>query len=260
MYRGPWSAEEAAEKYADQVKNTIDFNTPGGVAIFMAEPIQGVGGINPMPKGFANKAHEHVKNAGGLYLSDEVQTGFGRLGDHYWGFEQLGIKPDMISMAKTIGNGFPLAAVACTKEVCDSLNKITFSTYSANPLAIAAGRECLRVIDDEGMQENCKLRGEQFMKGLKELQSRYEQIGDVRGQGLMIGVELVRDKESKIPIEPEFFADVFERTKDYGILLGKGGRFGNTLRIQPPMCVNEDDINFALDVLDISLNEANKAR
>lgn len=159
----------------------------------MAEPIQGVGGINPMPKGFVNKASEHVKNAGGLYLSDEVQTGFGRLGTHYWGFEQLGTQPDMVSMAKTIGNGLPLAAVACSKEVCDSLSKLTFSTYSANPLAVAAGRETLRVIDEEGMQENSRLRGEQFMKGLKELQSRYDQIGDVRGQGLMIGVELVRD-------------------------------------------------------------------
>jgi alanine-glyoxylate transaminase/(R)-3-amino-2-methylpropionate-pyruvate transaminase len=224
----------------------------------MAEPIQGVGGINPMPKGFVNKASEHVKNAGGLYLSDEVQTGFGRLGTHYWGFEQLGTQPDMVSMAKTIGNGLPLAAVACSKEICDSLSKLTFSTYSANPLAVAAGRETLRVIDEEGMQENSRLRGEQFMKGVKELQSRYDQIGDVRGQGLMIGVELVRDQESKLPCTPEFFGDVFERTKDYGILLGKGGRFGNTLRVQPPMCVSEDDINFALDVLDMSLKEANE--
>ena len=122
-----------------------------------------------MPRGFVNKASEHVRNAGGLYLSDEVQTGFGRLGSHYWGFEHLGTKPDMVSMAKTIGNGLPLAAVACSKEIADCLKKITFSTYSANPLAVAAGRETRKVIDDEGMQENCRLRGEQFLKGLREL-------------------------------------------------------------------------------------------
>lgn len=226
----------------------------------MAEPIQGVGGINPMPCGFVNRAAEHVRNAGGLYMSDEVQTGFGRLGSHYWGFESLGTQPDMVTMAKTIGNGIPLAAVACSKEVADCLDKLTFSTYSANPLAVAAGRETLKVIDDEGMQENSKLRGEQLLAGLRELQSRYNQIGDVRGQGLMVGVELVRDQESKQPVDPEFFADVFERTKDYGILLGKGGRYGNTLRIQPPMCLTEDDINFALDVLDISFKEANEAK
>ena len=140
----------------------------------MAEPIQGVGGITPMPCGFVNRAAEHAKNAGGLYLSDEVQTGFGRLGSHYWGFESLGTKPDIITMAKTIGNGLPLAAIACSKEVADSLSKITFSTYSANPLAIAAGRETLKVIDDEGMQENCQKRGEQLLKGLRELQARHE--------------------------------------------------------------------------------------
>ena len=147
----------------------------------MAEPIQGVGGINPLPCGFAPRAAEHTKNAGGLYLSDEVQTGFGRLGSHYWGFESLGTHPDMVSLAKTIGNGLPLAAVACSKEVADSLTKITFSTYSANPLSIAAGRETLKVIDDEKMMENSQKRGKQFLDGLRLLRDKYEQLGDVRG-------------------------------------------------------------------------------
>lgn len=155
-------------------------------------------------------------------------------------------------MAKQIGNGFPLAAVAMTKEVASSLgSKLTFSTYGGNPMAMAAGRETLKVIDDEKLQENCHEMGLLFMKGLKELQNKYEQIGDIRGKGLMIGVELVTDRESKTP-NPELLSKIHEKTKVYGILLGKGGRFNNVFRIQPPMCLNAEDVWFALDVIDRS--------
>jgi len=156
------------------VKEAIDFNTSGKVAMFMAEAIQGVGGLNPLPQGFMQHAIPHVKAAGGLLLSDEVQTGFGRVGSHYWGCDWLGYKPDIITMAKQMGNGFPLAAVACSKEVSSSLNKLTFSTYGGNPLAMAAGREVLKVIDEENMQENSLRCGELLKAGLSELQSRYE--------------------------------------------------------------------------------------
>jgi len=129
----------------------------------------------PQPQGFVNEAAEHARNAGGLYLSDEVQTGFGRCGSHYWGFEMLGTKPDIVSMAKQMGNGFPLAAVATTKEIASSLgNKLTFSTYGGNPIAMAAGREVLKVVDDEKLQENSLEMGNLFLKGLKELQAKYE--------------------------------------------------------------------------------------
>ena len=139
----------------------------------MAEAIQGVGGLNPLPKGFMQHAIPHVKAAGGLILSDEVQTGFGRVGSHFWGCDMLGYKPDIISMAKQMGNGFPLAAVACSKEVASSLNKLTFSTYGANPMAMAAGREILHVIDDEGLQENSARCGALLKEGLLDLKSRY---------------------------------------------------------------------------------------
>ena len=143
----------------------------------------------------------------------------------------LGTEPDIVTMAKQIGNGFPLAAVATTKEIASALgSKLTFSTYGANPIAMAAGREALKVVDDENLQQNCLELGNLFMKGLKELQQKYDQIGDVRGNGLMIGMELVKDKESKEP-NPDFFAKVYEKTKDYGLLVGKGGRFGTTFRI-----------------------------
>ena len=143
----------------------------------------------------------------------------------------LGTDPDIVTMAKQIGNGFPLAAVATTKEIASSLgSKLTFSTYGANPIAMAAGREALKVVDDEKLQQNCLEMGNLLMKGLIELQQRYDQIGDVRGKGLMIGMEIVTDKETNDP-NPDYFSKVFEKTKDYGILVGKGGRFGNVFRI-----------------------------
>lgn len=133
-----------------------------------------------MPEGFIKKVAEHTRAAGGLYVADEVQCGFARTGT-YWGFEQHDVTPDIVIMAKTMGNGMPLAGVAMSKEIADSLDKPTLSTYAASPLSITAGREVLNIIDDEGLVENARLRGEQFMKGLRKLQSRYEQIGDVRG-------------------------------------------------------------------------------
>ena len=151
-----------------------------------------------------------------------------------------------------MGNGFPLTAVATTKEIASSIgSKLTFSTYGANPIAMAAGREVLKVVDDEKLQENSLEMGNLFLKGLKELSAKYDQIGDIRGQGLMIGAEIVTDKESKTP-NAELLNKVYEKTKDYGILLGKGGRHGNVFRVQPPMCLNAEDVWFALDVIDRS--------
>lgn len=166
----------------------------------------------------------------------------------------LGYKPDIITMAKQMGNGFPLAAVATSKEIAGSLNKLTFSTYGANPMAMAAGREILHVIDDEHLQDNSARCGALLKEGLLDIQSRYEQVGDVRGEGLMMGMEIVKDKESKEPA-PELFAEMFEKTKDHGLLLGKGGRFGTTFRIQPPMCITEKDVEFSLDVFERSIKE-----
>ena len=177
------------------------------------------------------KAIPHIHEAGGLLLSDEVQTGFGRTGEHYWGCDWLGFQPDLVTMAKGIGNGFPVAAVAARKEVAATLgSKVTFSTYGGNPVGMAAGREVLKVIDDEGMQENAHVLGERLTKGLLELQSRYPQVGDVRGKGLMQGLEIVTDPESKTG-DPVLYTEVMERCKNHGLLLGKGGRFGNVIRL-----------------------------
>jgi len=178
------------------------------------------------------------------------------MGTHYWGCEYLGYQPDIITMAKHIGNGFPLAAVATTKEIASSWEKITFTTYGSNPIAMAVGRECLKIVDEEGLQEKTRKNSLLFEKGLNELVDKHECAGDARGHGLMWGLELVKNKETKEPADMDFIFDVWERTKNYGLLLGRGGRFGNVFRIQPPMAITPADIEFSMDVIDRSIKEA----
>jgi len=261
LYRGPFSKEEAGSRYADMVKETIDFNTPGKVAAMLSEPIQGAGGVYPLPIDFMPKAVPHVRAAEGLLISDEVQTGFGKLGSHYWGTDYLGYKADIITMAKHLGNGFPMGAVATSKEIASSPNKMIGSTYGGNPVAMATGREVLRVIDDEKLQERTAANSKILLKGLNEIKDRYECVGDVRGQGLLVGVEIVKDKESKEP-DFEMYNDIHENMKDYGLLVGKGGRYEkmNVYRLQPPMCINEQDVEFLLDVMERSIQDAMRDR
>lgn len=159
-FRGYGSDEAAGDKYAHMVKNAIDFNTCGKVAMFVGEPIQGAGGVHEMPKGFIKQAAEHARAAGGVYVADEVQCGLARSGK-MWGHEHFeGVVPDMLVMAKTMGNGIPMAAVGMSREMANSIDKVTLSTYAANPLAITSGREVLKIIDDEGLVENSRARGE----------------------------------------------------------------------------------------------------
>ncbi|MGD8561626.1 MAG: aminotransferase class III-fold pyridoxal phosphate-dependent enzyme [Desulfarculaceae bacterium] len=257
-YRGLWGWDDpqAGEKYAADVKNLIDMGTPGRIAAFFAETIQGVGGAIVFPDGYLAKVYEHVRQAGGLCIADEVQTGFGRTGGHYWGFEDQGVIPDIVTMAKGIGNGLPLACVVTTPEIAQTLSqRIHFNTFGGNPVSCAAGKAVLEVIDNEGLQQNCLEQGGSLMEGLKGLMAEHDLIGDVRGQGLMVGVELVKDRQSKEPAGPECVR-VWERCKDMGLLLGKSGFFGNVLRIKPPMCISKEDIKFLLEALDLALAEA----
>ncbi len=254
-YRGAHgrSDPDAGRKYADDVKSLIQFGTSGQIAGFIAESIQGVGGAVVFPDGYLTHAYAHARAAGGLCIADEVQAGFGRTGTHYWGFETQGVIPDIVTMAKSIGNGCPLAAVITTPKIAQTLaSRIHFNTFGGNPVACAQGRAVLEVIDREDLQANCLKIGNYLKAGLQQLARKHALIGDVRGLGLMLGVELVKDRATKEPAK-EACAEVFERCKDMGLLIGRGGLWGSTLRIKPPMCITAADADFMLAVLDEAL-------
>jgi len=256
-YRGLWGRDDvdAGKKYAVDVKNLLDFATSGQVAGFIAESIQGVGGCVVFPDGYLKHVYEHVRAAGGLCIADEVQTGFGRTGTHYWGFETQRVVPDIVTMAKGIGNGCPLGAVVTTPKIAATLAQRThFNTFGGNPVACAQGRAVLEIIEREKLQENSLTIGNRLLAGLNQLKEKHKLIGDVRGKGLMLGIELVKDRQSKEPAK-EASAQILETCKELGLLLGKGGLWGQTLRFSPPMCVNEQDADFLLEVLDRAFSD-----
>jgi alanine-glyoxylate transaminase/(R)-3-amino-2-methylpropionate-pyruvate transaminase len=255
-YRGPFSQDDpdAGKKYAADIGETVRYATPGKIAAFIAESIQGVGGSVVFPEGYLKEAYAQTRAFGGLCIADEVQAGFGRTGTHFWGFETQGAMPDIVTMAKGIGNGCPLAAVVTTPEIAQSLaTRIHFNTFGGNPVSMAQGRAVLRVIEKEGLQKNSLEIGAQLTEGFHRLAAKHNLIGDIRGKGLMLGVELVKDRATKEPAREEC-AEVFERCKDLGLLIGKGGLYGNTLRIKPPMCLHKADADFLIEVLDEALS------
>lgn len=256
-YRGPWGYDDAdaGRKYAGDVKDVIQFATPGKVAAFFAESIQGVGGFVVFPDGYLKQAYQHVRDAGGVCIADEVQAGFGRTGTHYWGFETQGVVPDIVTMAKSIGNGAPLAAVVTTPKIAATLTqRIHFNTFGGNPVSCAIGHAVMKTIEKDHLQKACLDRGADLLNGARKLQAKYPAIGDVRGMGLMAALEIVKDRGTKEP-DKERTAQVFERIKDLGALIGKGGLNGNVLRITPPMCITKADVNYLIEVMDIAFGE-----
>ena len=254
-YRGAWGRTDpaAGKNYAADVKSLIDYASSGQVAGFIAESIQGVGGVVVYPDGYLQHAYQHVRAAGGVCIADEVQTGFGRTGAHFWGFENQGVIPDIVTMAKGIGNGCPLAAVVTTAKIAETAaRRIHFNTFGGNPVVCAQGKAVLEVIEREKLQANSLKTGGHLFAGLEKLKARHNIIGDVRGKGLMLGIELVKDRASKEPAKAEC-AEVVEKCRDLGLLLGKGGLWGQTIRFAPPMCVTQADADFLLDVLDTAL-------
>jgi alanine-glyoxylate transaminase/(R)-3-amino-2-methylpropionate-pyruvate transaminase len=251
-YRSPFDGtpEEIATKSADDIRDIIRYSTPGAIAAFICEPVQGVGGATHGAPNYLREAYAVARQYGGLCIADEVQTGFGRTGEHYWGFENFGVTPDFVTMAKGFGNGAPLGAVTTRMDIAKALTqRVHFNTFGGNPVSMAAGLAVLDVIDDEGIQANALARGKQFRAGLERLQRDHLVIGDVRGMGLMIGVELVRDRATKEPAKSQTL-DILEAGREMGLLIGKGGLDGNILRIKPPMCLSEADVEFSIDVLD----------
>ncbi len=243
---------------ASQVEDIIKYNTSGHIAGFFGEPIAGFGGVIHPPKEYFPIVHSIVKKHGGVYISDEVQTGFGRTGKHFFGISHWGVKPDIVTMAKGIGNGLPLGGILTTRAIADSMRgKVHFNTYGGNPVSMAGGLAVLDVIERHRMIENADTVGSFLKARLSKLMNRHPLIGDVRGLGLMLGVELVKDRKTK-EVAPKETLRLMELCKDRGLLIGKGGMAGNVVRIKPPMCINRKDADFIADVLDESLGALEK--
>jgi alanine-glyoxylate transaminase/(R)-3-amino-2-methylpropionate-pyruvate transaminase len=250
QYRGIFG--EGVEPYLDEIERAIQASTSGRLAGMIIEPVQGYGGIVEMPPDYMAGAFERVRAAGGLGIVDEVQSGFGRTGDNFWAFEADGVVPDIVVMAKGIGNGIPLGAVVAKREIAECMaEKFLFHTYGANPAACAAGRAVLKIIREEGLQENARKVGAELKVRLVALQEKYPVIGDVRGRGLMLAIELVKDRATKEP-DAETTARVFEETRRQGIVVSKSGPHRSVLRMVPPLCLSMDDVPVVAESLDTS--------
>ena len=242
-------------KCAQDIEELIRTTTTGQVAGLLAEPIQGVGGFVTPPKEYFKIAVDIVRKYGGVFICDEVQTGFGRTGGKWWGCEQYGVEPEIMTMAKGIANGWPLSATICTPAIADSLTKLTISTFGGNPISATAANATLGVIEKHDLRRNSEVQGKRLRDGLERLKGKYARtIGDVRGMGLMQGVEMVEDetKQDRTPA-PKKVNAFFEETKKRGLLIGKGGLYGNVLRITPPLTVGAAEIDEALGKMDESL-------
>jgi len=254
--------KDAGKLYAKEVQECINYDTNGQPAALFLEGLQGVGGLVQWADGYLEECFKIAKKNNMITICDEVQTGFGRFGSHYWGFksqiEDEANYPDAITMAKSMGNGFPMSGIACTEELGDAFfGKLTFNTYGANPLACVVGETVMDIIEDENLSENVDKLGKMLISGMNVLKHKYEKLGDVRGRGFMIGIEIVESKETKM----ENLADaikLWDLLREEGVLVGKGGFYGNCLRIQPPMCWNKEDVKFFLEVLDLCLEKIHK--
>lgn len=244
LYRGPfvYGDAEAGAKYAADVERIISTLAQQGLspAAFICESLLGVGGQQPLPAGYLHTVYQTVRAAGGLCIADEVQVGFGRVGETFWGFELQGVTPDMVVMGKPIGNGHPLAAVVVTQAIADAFNNGMeyFNTFGGNPVSMATGLAVLDVMQEEEMQQHALQVGNHLMAGLRTLMAEFPMISDVRGHGLFIGAELVKDRQTKEPALPEIDM-IVGAMKDRGYLLSTDGPLHNVLKIKPPMPFNK---------------------
>ena len=250
QYRGIFGENAGADPYLGEIERVISSSTTGRIAGMLVESVQGYGGIIQMPRGYMSGAAERVRAAHGLYIADEVQSGFGRTGDHMWGFEADGVIPDIIVMAKGIGNGFSLGAVVTQRKIAEPMaDKFMFHTYGANPTSCAAGRAVLEVIREDRVQENARKVGGLLLQRLHELKEKHVAIGDVRGCGLMLAIEMVKDRKTKEP-DRELTAAVFENCRESGLILSKSGPTQSVLRMVPPMCLAVEDVDAVAEGLD----------
>jgi 4-aminobutyrate aminotransferase-like enzyme len=256
-YRCPFKLTypECGLACANDIEELIMTTTTGEIAAFMAEPILGVGGFIVPPPGYFERAVEITRNHGGLFIADEVQTGWGRTGDKWFGIEHWNVEPDIITSAKGMGNGVPIGMTTATPEVADAYPGLTFSTFGGNPVSMAAALAVIKVIEDEDLKRNAAEVGAHFRERLEELKEKYTVIGDVRGMGLMQAIELVKDRETKEP-DPQSVIKVFEETKRRGVLIGKGGLYANVIRTGVMLNSTKDTIDELIEALDASLATA----
>src|ERR671926_1346299 len=250
-YRCPFklSPENCGLACAEDVEELIMTSTTGEIAAFMAEPILGVGGFIVPPPGYFERAVEITRKHGGLFIADEVQTGWGRTGDKWFGIEHWNVEPDIITSAKGMGNGVPIGMTTATPEVADSYPGLTFSTFGGNPVSMAAALAVIRVIEEEDLKRNAAVVSAYFRQRLEELKEKYPVIGDVRGLGLMQALELVKDRETKEP-DPQSVLKVFEETKRRRVLIGKGGLYGNVIRTGLMLNSTKDTVDELINALD----------
>ena len=258
-YRCPFGQEypKCGVACAKDVEELIATTTTGRIAGMLAEPIQGVGGFITPPKEYYPMVAEIVRKHGGVFIADEVQTGFGRTGDKWWGIEHFGVEPDIMTMAKGIANGFPIGATLVTNAIADSLKAATISTYGGNPISCAAANATIGVMKKDDLPKNAAARGAELREGLEALRKKHPKtIGDVRGMGLMQAMELVEDETTKNRTpNPKAVNRLFEETKKRGLLIGRGGLYGNVTRITPALNVTKDEIQEGL----ATIGEAFKA-
>lgn len=232
---------------ADDLRDVIATTTAGDVAALIAEPIQGVGGFTVPPDGFFRAYEEICDEHGILYISDEVQTGWGRTGEHFWGWQAHGVTPDLVTFAKGIGNGLPLAGVIARADLMDSIQASSISTFGGNPLVTAGGLANLRYVLEHDLQGNAARTGARLMEHLAPLADKLGMVAEVRGKGLMIGIELVGD-DGRAPA-PAAASRVLEECRAHGLLVGKGGLWGNCLRIAPPLTLTDDEADAGAAIL-----------
>jgi len=238
-------------KCAQDIEELIQTTTTGQIAGFLAEPIQGVGGFIDAPEGYFKVAVEIIRKYGGVFIADEVQTGFGRTGGKMWGIEHHGVEPDIMTMAKGIANGLPLGGVLATAAIADSWKGGNISTFGGNPLSNVAALAVLETIEEEHLVENAAVMGKHLREGLEALKKRFpKSIGEVRGKGLMQALEFVVDEtEGDRTPAPDKVTKLFEETKKRGLLIGRGGLYNNVTRISPALNVKKVDIDEALRIL-----------
>lgn len=259
-YRCPFKLrpENCGLACADDIEDVIRTTTTGKIAAFMAETVLGVGGFIVPPPGYFERAAEIARSYGGLFLCDEVQTGWGRTGEKWFGIEHWNVTPDVLTSAKGMANGVPIGLTIATPEVADSYKGLTFATFGGNPVSCRAALATIQVIEEENLRANSARVGAYLRQGLEKLQEKHRCVGDVRGLGLMQGVELVRDRTTREPY-PDGVQIVFEETRRRGVLIGKGGLYGNVIRTGMPLIAGPEHAEVLLDALDAGFAAADAA-